>query len=93
VIENNAEVVVPLLLNTIPSGFCARILPKTCCAKCVRMYGAAKLFREAISSLSAAQQRFASQFRAMQLEASMFAVTKSGFAPSFVPRTRFLCAL
>uniref|UniRef100_A0A7S4MII2 Uncharacterized protein n=1 Tax=Odontella aurita TaxID=265563 RepID=A0A7S4MII2_9STRA len=53
ILQNKDEVLVPLLLNQLPS-------PKD--------------FKDAISSLSPEQQRFAKAFRQMQLESSVFAV-------------------
>jgi len=53
VVQNKDEVIIPLLLNELPT---------------------AKEFKDAISSLSPEQQRFAKAFRGMQLESSVFGV-------------------
>jgi len=53
VLQNKDEVIIPLLLNELPT---------------------AKEFKDAISSLSPEQQRFAKAFRGMQLESSVFGV-------------------
>jgi len=53
IIKNKDDLLIPLLLETIPTP---------------------KQFRDAIESLSPEQQRFAKQFRAMQLNATLFAI-------------------
>jgi hypothetical protein len=53
ILQNKDEVLIPLLLNELPT---------------------AKEFKDAISSLSPEQQRFAKSFREMQLESSVFGV-------------------
>lgn len=53
IVQNKDEVLIPLLLNELPS---------------------AKDFKDSIASLSPEQQRFATAFRGMQLESSVFGV-------------------
>lgn len=53
IIKNKEELLIPLLLETIPN---------------------AKQFREAISSLSPEQQRFAKAYRSMQLESTLLGI-------------------
>ena len=65
VVENNAELFIPLLTTTIPSAKQFREVPA--CSGVVERRRRVTTPRQAINSLSAEQQRFASAFRAMQV--------------------------
>jgi len=60
IIKNKDDLLIPLLLETIPTP---------------------KQFKDAIESLSPEQQRFAKQFRAMQLNATLFAIVTIQIKP------------
>jgi hypothetical protein len=61
-LQNKEEIMIPLILETIPT---------------------AKEFRKAVKSLSPTQQRFASAYRSMQLESTLFGMALIQLKPQY----------